>query len=530
MAHRNFQLPGRSPVMATNGMVATSHPLATASALKILQNGGNAVDAAIAASAVLCVVEPQMTGIGGDCFAIIHQPDGSLHGLNGSGRSAANASLDWFLERNISDFSNHAAHTITVPGALKAWDTMLRRFGTQEMKHLFANAIKYGREGFVIAPRVARDWSTLVQHIKKNPAASEQLLHKDAAPKTGQMFVLPKLAQTLERVANEGIGAFYEGEIAQEISKTVRSAGGFLNEQDLASVSADWVTPISSNYRGYDIHEIPPAGQGITALVLLNILQELGANKLPFDGLARTHMEIEAARLAYSVRDAYVSDPHTMAARVSQMLSAGYTKELAARFDPAKRNDTISLPNLPNSDTVYLCIVDKNQQAVSFINSLYGGFGSGIVTPNSGICLQNRGSGFSLKAGHPNAIAGGKFPLHTIIPGMLTKNGKLVGPFGVMGGAYQPMGHAHVLTNMIDYEMDPQQALDHPRVFWGKDDILDYESAIGSNIATGLQALGHEVRPATSPWGGGQIIQIDTQNGSMIGASDPRKDGMAAGY
>ena len=530
MTQRNFQLPGRSPVMAQNGMVATSHPLATSSALKVLQNGGNAVDAAIAASAVLCVVEPQMTGIGGDCFAILHQPDGSIHGLNGSGRSAKRANLDWFLERGITDFSRHLAHTVTVPGALKAWDVMLQRFGTRDMKSLFADAINYGRNGFVVAPRVAKDWGGLVDHIKSNEAASEQLLIDGQAPIAGQKFALPKLANTLERIANEGIDAFYNGSIAAEMANAVQEQGGLLCEQDLAGVSAEWITPISAHYRGFDIQEIPPAGQGITALILLQILQKLNAHTLDVESVERVHMEIEAARLAYCVRDAYVADPVHMRTTIVQMLGANHISQLAQMFSPKSRNQSICLPQLPDSDTVYLCVVDKNMQAVSFINSLYGGFGSGIATPNSGIVLQNRGACFSLTEGHDNALGGGKLPLHTIIPGMITKNDQLVGPFGVMGGAYQPMGHAHVLTNMIDYGMDPQQALDHGRVFWGQDDVLEVEASLAPMIHEGLMERGHKTRGASSPWGGGQMIWIDQQRGVMIGASDPRKDGMAAGY
>ncbi len=530
MDARDFQQPGRSPVMAANAMVSSSHPLATGSALKVLRDGGTAVDAAIAASAVLCVVEPQMTGIGGDCVAIIHQPDGSIHGLNGSGRSAGKADLNWFLDRKIKDFDQHMAHTVTVPGALKAWETMGQRFGTRDFKSLFSDAISYAKEGFIVAPRVAKDWANLVPHIAQNEAGTEQLLFNGRAPVAGSKFALPKLGSTLERIAREGSSAFYCGKIAEEIAKTVQSAGGLLSEEDLANISADWVTPISTNYQGYDVHEIPPAGQGITALVLLNILNKLNAHMLPADSVERAHLEVEAARLAYSVRDAYVSDPKTMRARVAQILSDKHTSELAQMFDPALRNPNISLPPLPHSDTIYLCVVDKNRQAVSFINSLYQGFGSGIVTPKSGICLQNRGAGLSLQAGHDNALAGAKRPLHTIIPAMVTKNGELVGPFGVMGGAYQPMGHAHVLTNMIDYDMDPQRALDHGRIFWGKDGVLEIETSVPTPVERGLVALGHQARSAVAPWGGGQIIQINKQNGALVGGSDGRKDGMAGGY
>lgn len=527
---RNFQLPGRSPVLATHGMAATAHPLATNSALKILQDGGNAVDAAIAASAVLAVIEPHMTGIGGDCFVLIHEPDGSIHGLNGSGRAASGAHLDWYLERGIDDLNKVPAHSITVPGALKAWDALLSRFGTRDFKSLFSDAISYGKNGFPIAPRVATDWATLVGKMLANEAASKHFLNNGNAPKTGEMFKLPVLAATLEKVANEGVGAFYTGPIATEIATTVQAEGGFLSEEDLAGVSADWVTPISTCYGGHEVHEIPPNGQGITALVLLNLLDVLGAKKLDANSVERAHMEMEAGRIAYSVRDAYVADPANMQATVAKILGSGHTEKLAGFYNPQKRNNEIVLPELPNSDTTYLTVVDRDLRAVSFINSLYNGFGSGIVTPNTGIALQNRGACFSLDPGHDNAIGPSKRPMHTIIPGMVTKNGRLSCSFGVMGGDYQPMGHAHVLANMFDYDMDPQEALDHGRIFWGADGVLDVEAGVNEAVMEGLLARGHNVRSALVPLGGGQIIAIDHENGVMCGGSDPRKDGMAAGY
>jgi gamma-glutamyltranspeptidase/glutathione hydrolase len=527
---RNFQLPGRSPVLATNGMVSTSHPLATSTALNVLRDGGNAVDAAIAASAVLCVVEPAMTGIGGDCFAIVCEPDGSVHGLNGSGRAASGAHLDWYLERGITDLNDHPAHSVTVPGALKAWDALLTRFGTKGFQELFSPAIAFGRDGFPVASRVARDWAWLGEKIHKHPGAKAHISVNGRAPAFGEIFKFPALAQTLETVAREGVGALYSGTIAAEIAATVQAEGGFLSEEDLAGVSADWVTPISTNYGGIDVHEIPPNGQGITALILLNLLDRLGARKHDANSVERAHLEMEAGRIAYSLRDAYVADPENMSARVEQLLSDQYSDELAKQFNPRARNDEISMPKLPDSDTTYLTVVDRDLRAVSFINSLYNGFGSGIVTPNSGIALQNRGACFSLEAGHDNSIGPSKRPMHTIIPGMATKNGKLAWSFGVMGGSYQPMGHAHVLTNMIDYGMDPQEALDHGRMFWADDGVLDIEDGVSAEVSKGLASLGHRVRAAAMPHGGGQIIGIDHKNGVMIAGSEPRKDGMAAGY
>lgn len=527
---RDLQLPGRSPAIACQAMAATSHPLATISAVKVLREGGNAVDAAIAASAVLCVVEPHMTGIGGDCFVIVHQPDGSLHGLNGSGRAGAGAELDWYLERKVRDLDDLPVHTITVPGALKAWDTLLARFGTRSFKWLFADAISYAEDGFAVAPRVSRDWASLVAKLSKNAAASSHFLRHGKAPDMAEIFKLPALAKTLRQIASRGVDAFYSGEIAAEIASTVQGEGGFLDEQDLANVSADWVEPISVNYGGYDVHEIPPSGQGIIALVLLKLLWRLKARELPANSIDRAHMEIEAARLAYSVRDAYVADPASMGASSQQILSDQHIGQLAEQFDRTRRNPNIFLPELPGSDTTYLTIVDRDLRAVSFINSLYTGFGSGIVTPKSGICLQNRGACFSLIPGHDNAIGPSKRPMHTIIPGMMTKDGKIAASFGVMGGAYQPMGHAHVLTNLIDHQMDPQQALDHGRIFWNSEGVLEIETSLSQQIFEGLADRGHATSRALAPMGGGQMITVDHKNGTLTGASDPRKDGIAAGY
>ena len=314
-----------------------------------------------------------------------------------------------------------------------------------------------------------------------------------------------------------------------KLRRPCRLVAGFLNVADLGAVTADWVSPISTNYRGFDVHEIPPSGHGITALVMLDLLDKLNAKGYAVNSVERAHLEVEAGRLAYSVRDAYVGDPATMQARVDQILSPAHITSLAGLFDPNRQNPDIVLPELPSSDTVYLTVVDRDLRAVSFINSLYAGFGSGIVTPKSGICLQNRGACFSLEAGHANAIGPSKRPMHTIIPGMVTQNGKLAWSFGVMGGAYQPMGHAHVLSNMIDYGMDPQAALDHGRIFWGEDGSLSVEESIRDAVVPGLTERGHSISQTSMPLGGGQIIGVDHSRGVMIGGSDPRKDGMAAG-
>ncbi len=524
---RNFALPGRSPVYASECAVATSHALATTTALSILKEGGNAVDAAIAASACLCVVEPHMTGLGGDCFAIIGEADGTLHGLNGSGRSAKGANLDWYLDNGFMSLEETSPHVVTTPGAVKAWEAMHQKFGRTDFTRLFADAIHYAEEGFPVAPRVAKDWAANVDKLNKNKAASANLLKNGASPKIGEKFHMPLLAKTLREVAIKGASAIYEGEIAKDIADSVQSLGGFLAEEDLANVSADWVDLISTDYKGHTLHEIPPNGQGLTAIMLVKLLAKLKSGE-GVNSVERAHLEMELGRISYAARDAYIADADHMNTSVEQLLSDGHINELAKLYNPKAHNPDIALPDPAGADTIYLSVVDRDGMAVSFINSVFSWFGSGIMAPNSGIILQNRGSGFNLIRGHANAIGSSKRPFHTIIPAMVTKNGKISHSFGVMGGSYQAMGHAHVLSNMLDYGMDPQQALDDPRIFWDAEGALQLEAGISEEVQTGLEAKGHTcMRGAVH--GGGQIVQIDHEQGVLIAGSDPRKDGMAGG-
>jgi gamma-glutamyltranspeptidase/glutathione hydrolase len=511
-------------------MAATSHPLATATAVDVLRNGGNAVDAAIAASAVLCVVEPHMTGIGGDCFAILVEPDGSVHGLNGSGRAPAAATSEAYRALGLSAVPETGALAITVPGAIRAWETLLQRFGTRDFGALLGPAISYAETGFAIHPRVARDWQNYVAALAGDEGGARHWLVGGRAPEVGSRFRAPALGATLAAIAKGGARAFYEGAIATEMAVTVQSKGGFLTEQDLAEVTADWVTPISLNYAGYDILEIPPNGQGITALILLGLLKRTGVAGHAHDSVERYHLEIEAARLAYAVRDHMVSDPATMTATPAQLLADAYLDTLARQVDPGRRNPEVVVPKGPNADTIYLTVVDRDRRAVSFINSVYEGFGSKVVLPKAGFALQNRGACFNLEPGHPNELGPRKRPMHTIIPAMAMKNGRVAASFGVMGGAFQPMGHAHVLSNMVDFGMDPQEALDHPRLFWEDDDDLAAEASIPTSVREGMVQRGHRVRDAASPLGGGQIIAVDHESGFLIGGSDPRKDGLALGW
>lgn len=526
---RHFDRPGRSPVLAENGMAATSHPLATMAAVDILKRGGNAVDAAVAASATLCVVEPHMTGIGGDCFAIVAEPDGSVHGLNGSGRAAAGADPDWYRARGFREMPETGPHPITVPGAIKAWETLLRRLGTMPFEILFSNAIHYAEGGFPVHARVGSDWARQAEALAGDEGGRLHYLVDGSAPAIGSRKRQPALATTLKAIAKGGSKAFYEGAIAAEIAATVGKHGGFLGEADLAAVSADWVDPLAAPFAGHDILEIPPNGQGITALIMFRLLSEIGLAGDP-DNAERYHLDIEAGRLAYSVRDHLVADPRTMTVAAGDLLSDAFIARLASRIDRRRRNPDVSLPAIPNADTIYLTVVDRDRRAVSFINSTYDAFGSKIVTPASGIALQNRGACFSLEKGHPNEIGPGKRPMHTIIPAMAMRGGLPAVAFGVMGGAFQPMGHVNVFSNLAVHGMDPQEAIDHPRLFWGDDGVLEAEAGIPEGVRRDLVARGHGVRDAERPHGGGQMIVIDRQNGFLVGGSDSRKDGVAAGW
>ncbi len=529
---RPFDLPGRSPVIAENGMAATSHPLATQTALKVLQEGGNAVDAALAASATLCVVEPHMTGIGGDCFAILAEPDGAVHALNGSGRAAAGVDAARLRAEAGTAMPQTGAHTVTVPGAVDAWEKLAVRFGTLPFHRLFADAIRYGEEGFAVHARVARDWARHADALAQDEGGRLHWLKEGRAPRHGDRHRAPALAATLRAIAAGGARAFYEGPVAAEIAATVRAKGGTLDEADLAAVQAEWVEPIAAPYAGHEVLELPPNGQGITALILLRLLDALDARRYGPDTLERWHLEIEAGRLAYSVRDLMVGDADAMAADARRLLEDdNFIALLAAQFMPDQRNPSIALPQLPSASTVYLSIVDRDRRAVSFINSLYSSFGSKIVTPRGGFALQNRGACFTLEEGHPNEFGPRKRPMSTIIPALALLDGQAAISFGVMGGAYQPMGHAHVLSNMLDHAMDPQEAIDHPRLFWSEDDgVLEAERGIPGAVREGLVSLGHSVRAAESPHGGAQMVHIDREEGFLIGASDPRKDGCAMGW
>lgn len=527
---RDFETPTRSAAYAANAMAATSHPYATRIAVETLRRGGNAVDAAVAAAAVLGVVEPQMTGIGGDCLVLYWPSGGDLIAYNGSGRAPAAAEAGWYRDQGITAIPIESPHAVTIPGAVEAWHRLVMDHGRLAFGELLQPAADLAENGCPVQPRVAYDWAGAVAKLARTKAASRIFLPNGRAPSEGDIHTNPDLAATLRRIATEGPDAFYKGAVAEDMVATLRGFGGLHTPDDFAAHRGDYVTPIKTGYRGYDVYECPPNGQGLIALMMLNICAGFDVSEMgPMDA-RRLHIQAEAGRLAFRDRDAVLSDPDTMPVPAERFLSDDYAAELRAAIDPDRAMDRLpplSLP--PASNTVYLSVVDSDGNAISFINSVFSTFGSGLVAEKSGVLFQNRGSAFRIDETHPNGIAPGKRPMHTIIPGMLGKDGSAVMPFGVMGGHYQPFGHVHVLGNVLDFGMDVQAAIDCPRVFhFGG--VLAAESGVPAPTLEKLALMGHDVQLAGGPMGGGQAIWIDHDRGVLTGGSDPRKDGCALGY
>jgi gamma-glutamyltranspeptidase/glutathione hydrolase len=525
---RDFQLPGRSQVIAGEGMAATSHPLATLAAIDVLRAGGNAVDAAVTAVAVQCVIEPHMTGIGGDCFCLVADPGKPVWGYNGCGRAGAKASTEALLAKGMRTIEPTSAHSVNVPGAIEAWGAILKAHGTYGMDRALAPAIRYAEHGFPVAPRVAADWSGLVGKLGNSAGATRHYLPGGRAPVEGDVIRLPALAETLKAIAKGGPRAFYEGPIAQDMVATLQGKGSVLTVEDFANHKGEAPTPISTNYRGTDLVEIPPNTQGLTALVMLNILENFDLRSLDALGPDRFHLMLEAARIGFAVRDTHIAEPSHMKVQTAALNDKAFAKKLAGKIDRSKRVPLPSAPT-PGSDTVYLTVVDRDRKAVSFINSLYSSFGSAICSDKTGVMFNNRGSGFVLAPGHPNALGPNKRPMHTIIPALAMKDGRCDVAFGVMGAHYQPMGHVQMMMNMVDYGMDLQSAIDAPRAFFeGEHTVV--ERGMPAATVEGLKARGHQVATAPTPWGGAQAIRIDWKRGVLIGGSEPRKDGCALGY
>lgn len=522
---RDFQLPGRSATYGANGMCATSHPLAAKVAIDILQAGGNAADAAIAGAMLLGICEPQMTGLGGDCFVLL-KPAGSneIHALNGSGRAPAGLSAAEMRDRGLSTVPLRGIEAVTMPGAVDALCRLNADWGAMGLDRVLAPAIRYAEEGVPVAPRVAHDWAEDAPCLQGD--ARRFLLMHGEVPKAGQIFRAPGQAEVLRRIAAEGRAGFYDGEVAEDLISSLKALGGSHSADDLNATRCDWTTPVAGEYGGMELVEHPPNGQGATAILMLNILKHFDLAALDPFGTARAHIEAEAAKLAYDARNRFIAES---APRLDHMLAPETAAKLAALIDPERAMAAAApLTEAVHKDTIYITVVDRDLMAVSLICSIFWGFGAGLTSSRFGITFQNRGAGFSLQAGHPNEAAGGKRPMHTIIPGMLRREGRVVMPFGVMGGAYQPNGHARLVTNLTTYGMDLQSAIDAPRSFSGPEG-MKVERGYSDAIRAELAAMGHQVSVPTDPIGGAQAILID-EAGLLIGGSDPRKDGCALGY
>ncbi|MFD1704919.1 gamma-glutamyltransferase [Methylopila henanensis] len=528
---RDLFRPGRSPMLAPNAAIATSHPLSTAAGLAVLREGGNAIDAALAAVATQCVVEPAMTGIGGDCFVLYAPAGGEVIALNGSGRAPKAATVEALKSAGLTDeIPQMSPHAVTVPGAISAWTKLHADHGSLPLDRLFRDAIAYAETGYPVTQRVAYDWVKSVDVLSQDEGSAAAYLFAGAAPRAGAKVANPALAATLKAIAKDGASAFYTGAVAESLVARLKALGGLHTLDDFAAgqTVADYVTPIHASYRGYDVYECPPNGQGVVALMILNILGgfDLGPDVSTAE---RVHLHAEATKLAYHHRDHLLADADHMPHPAATLLADDTTASLRRRLSREAAQEATLWTEPEHQDTVYLCVVDGDGNAVSFINSIFKSFGSARHDPKTGVLLHNRGSSFRLIEGHPNAIGPNKRPMHTIIPGMLRKDGQTVAPFGVMGGHYQAAGQAALLSGIIDRGLDVQAAIDAPRSF-SFDGVLEVEPTIDRETVGELEALGHVVEPAAGPIGGAQAIWIDREAGVLHAGSDPRKDGLALGF
>jgi len=525
---RDFQTPGRSTVMATSGMCATSHPLAAKVAVQMMEAGGNAVDGAIAAAVLLGICEPQMTGIGGDCFVLLSPGDSEeVIALNGSGRAPAGLSAAALRAAGHDTVPTYGPEAVTIPGAIDAFCKLSTDWGKLSLATCLAPAIHYAQVGVPVAPRTAFDWRDAAKVLKDS--ARQHYLVNGQVPSAGQIFRAPDQAAALRLIAEHGRDGFYEGPVARDMVDALQAAGGCHALEDFAATACEYTQPISGEYKGWELVEHPPNGQGATAILMAKILAQFDLPSMDPYGAERAHIEAEAAKLAYDARNRFIADPDHMT-KLDHMISDDTAKALATLIDPEKAMESpAKLSEQVHRETVYLTVVDKDRMAVSLIYSIFHGFGSGIASDKYGILFQNRGAGFTLDKGHPNEAGPGKRPMHTIIPAMLKKDGRVVMPFGVMGGAYQPNGHARFLTNLVDFGMDPQSAIDGARSF-SDAGTLKVERGYSDAVRAELSSMGHKVEIPEGPVGGAQAIWIDKETGTLQGASDPRKDGCALGY
>jgi gamma-glutamyltranspeptidase/glutathione hydrolase len=534
---RDFGMPSRSPVRACNGIVSSANPLASLAGIEILRDGGNAIDAAIGAMAVLGVVESLNLGLGGDCFAL-YAPGGAdrIIAYNGSGRAPAAAEADWYRSHGYTEMPAAGPHSVTVPGAVEAWVRLATEHGTRGLDELLRPAIRYAEDGYPVYDVIASWWRGEVDKLRGDPEAARVLLWNGDAPAAGTIHRQPDLAATLRRIAREGAAGFYTGPVAEAIVQHLRASDGFHTLDDFAAHTGDYVTPISTGYRGYEVYECPPNGQGIAALMMLGLLAGFDLSALDPSGTDRFHLAIEAGRLAILDRDRLVGDPNATK-DWRKLLDAEYLKVLRSRIDLAHATQPIAPSPIPmGHDTCHVAVVDRDRNAVSLIASIFDNFGSGLVGPSTGVVLQNRGHGFVLTPNHPNEIGPRKRPLHTIIPALVCRTGRVSHVLGVVGGHYQAWGQAHVITNLVDFGFNVQEALDAPRVFHNGL-AVEVERGIDRDVITDLAARQHQIVDYADMnldrlrrLGGGQLIAIDWGTGALVGAADPRLDGCALGY
>ena len=529
---------GRSAVLARNGMVATSQPLAAQAGLRILQQGGNAIDAAVATAATLAVVEPMMTGPGGDMFAIVYlAKEGRLVGLNGSGFSPEKVDLEFFKSRDLKDIPSRGPFSVSIPGAVDGWATLLDKHGTMSLADVLKDPIRYAEEGFPVSEIIASSWASAENSLGERKDFADAYLSDGKAPRHGEVFENPGLAWTYRQLSEGGRDAFYKGEIARRIVEHLNKEDWPISMADLAYQHSDWVEPIGTDYKGYTLYELPPNGQGMAALEMLNILEGFDLRSLGHNSAAYLHLLLEAKKLAFADLDAWLADPERADLPVPEIISKDYGVRQRERIrrDKAAKKVESGIPAahqklVSEGDTVYLTVVDRDRNMVSFINSLFHGFGSGVTVPGTGIILQNRGALFSLNPNHPNRIEPRKRPYHTIIPAMAYKDGKPWMSFGLMGGDMQPQGHVQIMLNRIEFGMNIQDAGEAARFKHNPSAGVAVESGISATAVTELDRLGHDIVRSPGVFGGYQAIEVDWERGVLIGGTDPRKDGLVAAW
>lgn len=526
---RSFEFPSRAVSVGSNGMVATSNPQAALVGLDVLRSGGNAIDAAVAVAAMLAVVEPTQTGIGGDCFVLVKKRGLPPIALNGAGWAPRAVNADQLRESGLTSIAADNVNAVTVPGAVRAWERLLSDHGTMSLASLFEPAISAAEQGYLVTERLARDWARSADKVSATLEAKEIFMPGRQSPLLGDRRANPKLGSALRSIARDGANAFYEGWIAEDIVSSLQRLGGVMSLDDLAEYAPEYVQPISAEYRGHRLWECPPSGQGIVALQIASMLNTFDLSAYGALSTERFHLQAEASRIAYAERDAFRCDPKFLPVSVEQWLSEQRVRQWTAQINPDRRNEHVRPIPLPeHKDTVFISVADADGTVVAFINSLFDDFGSGLVAGDSGVLMHNRGCGFSLEAGHFNEIAGRKRPMHTIIPALLTKDGEAVMSFGVTGGHFQPAGQLQVLSNIVDYGMSVQQAIDYPRML-ARGDTFEMERTVPESVWEGLRAKGHAPTAAVNPLGTCHAIWVDHARGVFLGGSDGRRDGMAIG-